>query len=85
MGFQELSGVEKTRTSYVLGAVHVDIDTLPGIPTFLEVEAPDQSTLESIVVLLGFTMRDAKPWTGKEVRDHYNRQKPYGPSGTVRE
>jgi adenylate cyclase class 2 len=63
----------KHRISYVLGKVRFEIDTLPGIPTFLEIEAPSTALIEKFVAKLGFSMKDAKPWTGKDVMRHYKK------------
>jgi len=73
IGLQEHSSILKTRTSYQLGQVHFDIDTLPDIPTFVEVEAPDMNSLEYHVKLLGYSMKDAKPWSGKDVLEYYEK------------
>lgn len=74
IGLQPVQCLEKSRTSYVLNNVHFDIDTLPGIPTFLEIEAPNMKTLEQYVRTIGYTLQDAKPWTGKDVLEYYQKK-----------
>ena len=71
LGFTKQRKQTKHRTSYVLGDVRFELDTLPGIPTFLEIEAKDVETLQKAVARLGYTSQDTKPWSGKDVLDHY--------------
>ncbi len=35
-----------------------DIDTWPGIPTYMELEGKDEEDLNSILNLLGYSMKD---------------------------
>lgn len=56
LGFTNTRYFEKKRESYELGNIHFEIDTYPGIPTFIEVEAPTQEEVKKGVELLGFTM-----------------------------
>ncbi|MBI4016150.1 MAG: class IV adenylate cyclase [Candidatus Aenigmarchaeota archaeon] len=74
IGFIEYKTLIKQRISYSIGKVHFEIDTLPNIPTFLEIEAPDIKTLEKQVTLLGYKMKDAKPWSGKDVMKYYGKK-----------
>ena len=74
IGLQECKSLTKQRVSYAIGHVHFEIDTLPDIPTFMEIEAPDIKTLEKQVAALGFKMKDAKPWSGKDVLEHYGKK-----------
>ena len=73
MGLRIIRDYSKHRTSYKLGKVHFDIDTIPGIPTFMEIEALDEETVKKYVVKLGFSLEDAKPWTGKDLLKHYKK------------
>jgi len=45
---------EKKRHSFVLGEVMADIDTWPGIPTYLELEGPSEAALKHASDALGF-------------------------------
>ncbi|MFA6074101.1 MAG: class IV adenylate cyclase [Candidatus Woesearchaeota archaeon] len=63
---------EKYRTSYVLGNVKLEIDELPGIPPFLELEG-DKCDIEKTVKLLGFSMKDTTNYAFKKVLKKYNK------------
>lgn len=63
---------EKHRISYSLDNVSIEIDSLPGIPPFLEIEAETYKELEKIVEQLEFKMEETKPWSGKDVSEYYN-------------
>ena len=73
IGFGEKIDMNKKRISYVLGDIRFEIDTYEGIPTFLEIEAPSEEILEEMVLKLGFSMKDTKPWNGKKVWKHYGK------------
>ncbi len=73
LGLTPLRRTEKKRISYQWNQTHVDIDFYAGIPPFLEVEAPTEQLVEEMVKKLGFTMKDTKPWTGKDVFKHYGK------------
>lgn len=75
LGMVEVMKGEKHRISYKIKNVEFEFDTLPGIPTYLEIEAPDEKTLFEYVKKLGFKESDAKPWNSKEVIEHYNNKK----------
>ena len=45
---------EKKRHTFKLNDVTADIDTWPGIPTFLELEAKDESAIKKVAEMLGF-------------------------------
>lgn len=66
---------KKYRISYDLDNVHFEIDSPDDIPTYLEVEAPDLEKLKIAVEKMGFSMNDAKPWSGKHVREYYQKKK----------
>lgn len=67
----------KHRISYVLRtphlgeAVHFEIDKYPKIPYFLEIEAATERIIEYYVKELGYVMKDAKPWSTKELFAYY--------------
>ncbi|MDP6293284.1 MAG: class IV adenylate cyclase [Candidatus Woesearchaeota archaeon] len=73
LGYTKIRTQTKHRTSYLLGEVRYELDTLPGIPTFLEIEAKDVQTLQKAVKQLGYAPQDTKPWTGGEVLEHYEK------------
>ena len=73
IGLKEIKRLDKHRLSYSLGNVHFELDTLPGIPTFLEIESEDLETVKKSVEKLELSMKDAKPWSGKEVLEYYRK------------
>lgn len=73
IGLKEIMRYTKKRITYHLDSVNFEIDTFPGIPTFLEIETESEELLEEYVQRLGFTMKDTKPWTGKDVLEHYGK------------
>lgn len=75
IGLCETLMLKKHRISYTRGKIHFEIDSHDGIPPFLEVEAKTRKEVERAVQLLGFSMMDAKPWTGGDVFRHYGRKR----------
>lgn len=45
---------EKRRHKFKLGQVIVDIDTWPGIPTYVELEGPNEQSIQDLAGRLGF-------------------------------
>ena len=74
LGYQETSRNIKHRTEYALGSVKFEIDKLPGIPWFLEIEAPSVRVLKEMVERLGFSKEDIKPWWGEDVLEYYRKK-----------
>ncbi len=71
LGLKEKIKQTKYRTSFTLDDVHFELDKFDSIPIFLEVEAPNIEKLKEYIKKLGFSMKDTKPWTGKNVLDYY--------------
>ena len=71
IGFQDKFTYSKKRISYCLDKVHFEIDSIAGIPTFLEIESEDESLIAKYVELLGFKQSDAKNWGTKQLCKHY--------------
>ena len=67
LGFSYKSYQEKKRTSYMLKNHVVDIDTWPGIPTYMEVEGENEEDINGILNLLGYSMKDTVSCTVDEV------------------
>ncbi len=63
----------KHRTSYLLDGVHFEFDTYPDLPTFLEIEAPDEQTLQQYAAKLGFSPADLKSWGTQAVFNYYKK------------
>lgn len=62
---------DKYRISYKLDDTHVEIETVDGVPPYIEIEAPSTDRLEQVVRQLGYGMKDTVPWTAGEVRKYY--------------
>ncbi|MBI4599458.1 class IV adenylate cyclase [Candidatus Uhrbacteria bacterium] len=71
LGYREIARGIKHRIEYTLGSVKFEIDKLPGIPWFLEIEAPSEKKLKAMVERLGFSQKDIKPWWGEDVKAYY--------------
>ena len=67
LGFSYKSYQEKERISYVLDGYELDIDTWPGIPTYVEIEGKDEADLENILNKIGYTMKDTVSCTADEI------------------
>jgi adenylate cyclase, class 2 len=67
--------LKKTRISYILDGTHFEIDTLPGIPSYLEIEGASKEKIQEYVQALGFIADDAKPWGTREIFAHYRDKK----------
>ena len=73
IGLSEKRGypLHKHRISYVLKNVRFEIDTFQDFPTYLEIEGPDQNTINQYVEKLGFALSQTKPWGVRELFAHY--------------
>ncbi|MBI2666758.1 class IV adenylate cyclase [Candidatus Woesearchaeota archaeon] len=71
LGFKQYFKGQKHRTSYQLGKIKFELDTWPGIPTFLEIEAPTTRDVKKYVQELGYTMKQTTTWTMTEIRKWY--------------
>ncbi|MFE2868784.1 class IV adenylate cyclase [Embleya sp. NPDC059259] len=52
LGLREVRYQENYREEWVLGGVTFDLDTWPGLPTFLEIEGPDAPSVRQAAALL---------------------------------
>ena len=71
LGYSYKSYQEKERITYVLDGIELDIDTWPGIPSYVEVEGKSEKELESILNKLGYTISDTVSCTADEVYERY--------------
>jgi len=71
LGLQEVLFFEKRRRHYVSGPIIFDIDQLPGIPPFLEIEAPSQEEVEAGMEILKIDRKKALSIGPKELLAHY--------------
>lgn len=59
IGFVQKSYQETKREKWILNGAEITIDTWPWIPTFVEIEAPDEDSLKNIAAKLGFDWNNA--------------------------
>lgn len=67
LGFTADESFIKHREHYELGEWHYEIDTVPGIPTYLEVEAQTEEELRTACEALGLNILDGKKGTIFEI------------------
>src|SRR3989338_6810134 len=65
---------QKHRMSYQLGKIKFELDTWPGIPTFLEIEAPTAKEVKEYVQKLGYTMKETTTMSMTEIRKWYGKK-----------
>jgi len=73
-GYKIKAYLETLREKWSInGCPEIAIDTIPGIPTYVEIECKDENTIKKISKLLGFNMKDAKygPFVNQYI-DYYN-------------
>lgn len=66
--------ITRHRISFVLQNTRFEIDKVPGIPPFLEIEAPSIRHIELCAKKLGLSMKKAKPWSTHEVQEFYQKK-----------
>ena len=71
LGYSYKSYQEKERITYILDGIELDIDTWPGIPSYVEVEGKDEKDLEKILNKLGYSMTDTVSCTADEIYEKY--------------
>ncbi|MEZ4684970.1 MAG: class IV adenylate cyclase [Bacteroidia bacterium] len=75
LGYMPLSETAKTRRIFQKDRVEVVIDDYLGelahIPPFLEIEAPDEKTIHSVIIALGFSEDQALSWDTSDLVRHY--------------
>jgi len=72
-GYKVKAQHETLREKWTLnGCPEIAIDTLPGIPTYVELECKNEAEIKKIAKLLGFDMKDAKygPYVNQYI-DYY--------------
>ena len=74
LGYCETSKTIKHRVEYELGAVKFEIDKLPGIPWFLEIEAPSSIKINDMAEAVGYAPEEIKPWWGEDVKKYYQKK-----------
>lgn len=76
MGLKRIVLQEKKRVSYIYSPYRYDIDTWPGVPAYLEVEAPSPEGVLEAIVLLGFSQKEAVSMSAAEVFEMYEIDNP---------
>lgn len=71
MGLHRIVLQEKKRVSYALPPYRFDIDTWPGVPTYVEVESDSPESVLSGVEMIGADPSDALAISGAAVFDLY--------------
>lgn len=78
LGLKAWLEIKKHRTSYKLGGAQVELDkhhdAYAYIPQFLEIEGHDIETIYACAELLGFTVKDCRPWDILQVAAYYSGQ-----------
>jgi len=59
IGFTAVRFQENYREEWQLDGVTFDIDTWPGLPTYLEIEGPDETAVRQAATALGLNFADA--------------------------
>jgi len=79
-GLTKVKKYTKTRERYKLKNFQYEIDKYPQIPHFVEVEVKSNNAkqakalLEKALKVIGYTIKDTKPWNGFEVHKHYKKK-----------
>ena len=73
LGYYFKSYQEKKRLSYRLWDHQIDLDTWPGIPTYMEIEGNSEEDINNILEKLGFSISDAISCTADEVYRIYGK------------
>ena len=67
LGYSHKSYQEKRRISYILDNHEIDIDTWPGLSTYMEIEGESEEDLNKILNLLGYSIKDTVSCTVDEI------------------
>lgn len=71
LGFSHKSYQEKQRVTYILEEQEIDIDTWPGIPTYVEIEGESEEDLENMLNKFGYSVNDTVSCTADEIYERY--------------
>lgn len=73
LGYSYKSYQEKIRKTYELEKYEIDIDTWPGIPTYMEIEGEDEEDLSYILNKLGYKIEDTISCTADDIYRKYGK------------
>ena len=62
-----------TTLNILFDEYELDIDTWPGIPTYVEVEGKSEEDLENILSKLGYSMKDTVSCTADDIYRKYGK------------
>jgi adenylate cyclase class 2 len=72
IGLEKIRESHKHRSKWEDGDVEYVVDSYPGIPPLLEIEAPDTAYLEEAFTELGYDFEETVSWDAGQVFDHYD-------------
>lgn len=72
LGYKSRSYQENKRTRYMLNNIEVDIDSWPMIPTYVELEGPNEEEILKVVKELGFSSEDIITYGVSKIYNHYD-------------
>ena len=77
LGLKVYQCLKKRRKSYELDDVRFEFDKYENpyahIPEFIEIEAKDIKSVHRYAKLLGFGVENCRPWSTKDLIDHYSK------------
>lgn len=73
LGFSEKNIQENQRESYLLDDVQIEIDTWPGIPSYLEIEGPNKEAVLAMAERLGFSKEQVTTMNTYDVYRRYGK------------
>lgn len=71
LGYKNKSYQENKRISYILDEVEIDIDFWPLIPTYIEVEGPNESSVLQVIKKLGYAVDEIVTLNVNEIYRKY--------------
>lgn len=71
MGFTAYARSTKYRESYELAGTRYEIDSISGVPPYVEIEAESEEGLRAAVGRLGYSMSETVAMGEGEVKRHY--------------
>lgn len=71
LGLTEKKTLKKRRESYQIGKTLFEFDTLPKIPTYLEIEAPSKKELERALKFINPPPEKVKTWGTNKLLKYY--------------
>ena len=71
LGYKSRLYQENKRTRYMLNNIEIDIDKWPMIPTYVELEGPNEEEILKVVKELGFSSEDIITYGVSKIYMHY--------------